>query len=164
MIRDIHTLILSTGSNLGNRQENLETAGERIGEKIGKIRKSSCIYESLAWGYQSENRYYNQCLEIVTDLAPVECMERILAIERQMGRERASSGYADRIIDIDILFYDELILETDHLSIPHKKMHERRFVLLPLTEILPGFRHPVLQRSVRELLERCGDPLEVTRI
>ena len=158
---EMHTLVLSTGSNLGNRQENLESASGLIGERVGTIRKSSVLYESRAWGYRSEYSYFNQCLEVHTELAPGDCLKQILGIERMMGRERPGSGYDDRIIDIDILFYDDLILDTGPLKIPHERMQERKFVLLPLAEILPDLEHPVFHKPVHKLLKQCSDPLAV---
>ena len=157
----MHTLVLSTGSNLGNRSQNLESAMKLIEEKIGAIRKSSSIYESRAWGYQSNNHYYNQCLEVQTDLGAEEILDRILQIERIMGRERCASEYADRIIDIDIIFLNDAILDSDPLTIPHKRMQDRKFVLIPMAEILPGLEHPVLHKTVHELLGLCSDPLKV---
>ncbi len=158
---EIHTLVLSTGSNLGNRQQNLADASGLIRGMLGSIRQSSSLYESPSWGYSSEHSYYNHCIEVQTELAPGECMQQILEIERMMGRERKGKGYGDRVIDIDILFYDDLILDLDRLKIPHERMHERKFVLLPLAEILPELHHPVFHKSVRELLEQCSDPVNV---
>lgn len=158
---EMHTLVLSTGSNLGNKHKNLANASGLIKEMLGPIRQSSSVYESLAWGYSSEHSYYNQCLEVQIELAPGECMQQILGIERMMGRERQGTGYGDRIIDIDILFYDDLVLGNDRLKIPHERMHERKFVLLPLAEILPELHHPVFHKPVCELLEQCSDPMNV---
>jgi 2-amino-4-hydroxy-6-hydroxymethyldihydropteridine diphosphokinase len=160
----MHTLVLSTGSNLGDRRRNLELARSRIGEKIGPVRLASGIYESASWGYSSDHSFYNQCLEVLTELDTGECIERILETEREMGRERDGCGYSDRVIDIDILFYDQLVIQSGNLTIPHKSMHERRFVLQPLAEILPGYEHPVYGVTISELLERCSDPHTVRRI
>ncbi|MFC2080722.1 2-amino-4-hydroxy-6-hydroxymethyldihydropteridine diphosphokinase [Bacteroidota bacterium] len=157
----MYTLVLSTGSNLGNRQENLENASELIRGILGHIRQYSAIYESSAWGYFSENIFYNQCLEVQTELSPEECLQQILAIEMRMGRKRRGKAYNDRIIDIDILFYDDLVMDQDQLKIPHGRLQERKFVLLPLAEILPEFQHPVYHKSIRELLELCSDTLDV---
>ena len=161
---EMHTLVLSTGSNLGNRLANLLSAAEQIGQRLGSVVQSSAVYEGRAWGFKSKHAFYNQCLEVRTGMNPRECLERILEIEREMGRERNNSGYSDRIIDIDILFYDELVVDTSELRIPHEKMLERRFVLLPLAEILPGFKHPVAMETVQSLLENCPDAMELHRV
>ena len=154
-------LVLSTGSNLGDRRKNLVSAIGLIKEKLGRILKVSRIYESGSWGYISSNRFYNQCLAVETDLGAEDCLSQILEIERIMGRERSGSGYSDRIIDIDILFVDDLVMESDSLRIPHEKLAFRRFVLMPLAEILPDYEHPLLHKSSQELLEQCTDPEEV---
>ncbi len=160
----MHRLIVSTGSNLGPRQKNLESVISKISERIGCVRRASSIYESDAWGYRSKNPFYNQCLEVETELTPEECMDRILKIERTMGRERDGTGYRDRIIDVDILLFDDLVVKTRRMTIPHPGMPDRRFVLLPLAEILPHLRHPVLNLTVSEILEKCPDHSEVRRM
>ena len=157
----MHTLVISTGSNLGDRQDNLETASLLLQERIGTLRRSSAIYESVPWGYDSPNSYFNQCLLLDVDLSPEDCLGIMLGIEQLMGRTRRNKEYLDRIIDIDILFYDDLVLDSPSLRIPHLKIPDRRFVLLPLVEILPDLEHPVLKKSARELLDLCSDPLEV---
>ena len=143
---------------------NLRSSAGLVGTAIGSVRKSSSVYESEAWGYRSERAYYNQCLELGTELSPAECMDRILEIERCMGRVRTGKGYADRIIDIDILFYDNLVLSGQSLTIPHGKMLGRKFVLVPLAEILPERVHPLAGKPVRELLELCSDRNEPVRV
>jgi 2-amino-4-hydroxy-6-hydroxymethyldihydropteridine diphosphokinase len=157
----MHTLVLSTGSNLGNRKENMESALLQIEKYIGKIIKFSAMYESSSWGYNSENRFYNQCVLVKTDKGLGDCLALSQEIENRFGRERVESEYHDRILDIDILFYNEIIMETDLLQVPHPRMHKRKFVLIPLAEILPEMVHPVYQKTVRELLEQCEDPMEV---
>jgi 2-amino-4-hydroxy-6-hydroxymethyldihydropteridine diphosphokinase len=157
----MHTLVLSTGSNLGDRKKNLESALEQIQKKLGEILKCSAIYESLSWGYESKNLFYNQCIEVKTDKELGDCLDLILEIERQFGRERIETEYHDRSLDIDILFYNGIITDTELLKVPHPKMHERKFVLVPLAGILPDLIHPVFHKTVRELLGECMDPLEV---
>jgi len=160
----MHRLVISTGSNLGDRMENLKSAAALIEDRIGGIKKSSSVYESRAWGYRSEQLYYNQCHELGTELGPGECMDRILEIERELGRERTGRDYSDRIIDVDILFYDDWVVDLESLTIPHERMLDRKFVLVPLAEILPELEHPVIGKPVSELVEMCSDPLELTRI
>jgi len=161
---NMHTLVLSTGSNLGDRRENLASAIELIRGRLGRILKSSDIYESPSWGYQSKNRYYNQCLVVETDIEAEECIRRILEIEHLMGRERTGSEYADRVIDIDILYYNNLVMDSGVLKIPHDKLAERKFILLPLAEILPEFEHPELHVSSLEMLRQCADKQDVKRL
>lgn len=160
----MYKLVLSTGSNLGDRRNNLEAAAGLLKERIGKLIRSSTIFESPAWGYESRNKYYNQCLIIETDLGPDDCLGLMLGIEQKLGRTRKNGVCTDRIIDIDILFYDDLVLDSVSLKIPHERMAERKFILLPLAEILPDFVHPVLFRTVSELLEACPDELEVVPV
>lgn len=160
----MHTLVLSTGSNLGDRQENLASAKELITERLGKILKVSHLYESVSWGYQSKNLYYNQCLLIETGLGTDQCLRHILEIEEILGRKRSGKGYADRIIDIDIIYYDNLVLDSNRLKIPHPKLAERKFVLVPLAEILPEFEHPELYLNSLELLRQCSDLQDVKRV
>ena len=163
-IKKVHSLVISTGSNMGDRMQNLESAAGLVEAGIGAIRKSSSVYESGAWGYRSERLYYNQCHELATGLSPAGCMARILEIERSMGRVRTGRGYSDRIIDIDILFYDDLVLNRENLTIPHGRMLERKFVLIPLAEILPERKHPLAGKPVRELLELCSDGQEPVKV
>jgi 2-amino-4-hydroxy-6-hydroxymethyldihydropteridine diphosphokinase len=157
----MHTLVLSTGSNLGNKLENMESALLQIEKYLGKIIKASAIYESTSWGYESENLFNNQCILVETDLGLGDCLELIQEIEDQFGRKRFESEYHDRSLDIDILFYNEIIMNTELLQVPHPRMHLRKFVLIPLAEILPDMIHPVFRKTVAELLELCEDPKEV---
>ncbi len=157
----MNMLVLCTGSNLGDRRENLVSAIGLIEERLGRILKISAIYKADSWGYESENQYYNQCLVIETKQGAEDCLKQILEIERMLGRERTGSGYLDRIIDIDILFFDDLVMDSGSLKIPHERLAFRRFVLLPLVEILPDFEHPLFRKTIRELLEQCSDPVEV---
>jgi len=156
-----NTAILCLGSNLGKREELIVNAVTLIARKCGKITKQSGLYETEAWGSDSERAYLNKVLEINTELAPLSLLKEILKIERELGRERTADRNADRLIDIDILFYNNLITEGKELSIPHPRLHERRFVLVPLNEIAPSLVHPVFNKTVQNLLEHCSDRLEV---
>ncbi len=126
--------------------------------------KCSAIYESRSWGYKSENLFYNQCIEIRTDQGLGDCLDLIQEIECFFGREREGAEYQDRKLDIDILFYNEIIADTELLKVPHPRLHQRKFVLIPLVEILPDLVHPVFHKTISELLLRCEDPLEVIPI
>ncbi len=159
--RDMHSLVVSTGSNLGSKAGNIQRAMGLLGEILGSVQSASRIYASPAWGYESVNTFCNQCLEIQTGLDARECFRHILEIEKSFGRERGTGVYRDRIIDIDILFFDDLVLDTPELKIPHPRLQERNFVLVPLAEILPGLIHPVLRKPVNQLLADCPDSLEV---
>ena len=150
------------GSNIGNRKENLHNAISMLLEKVGKIIKTSAIYESEAWGYKSDNRFLNMVAAVETMLLPEELLVEIKNIERLFGRpQKTSDGYEDRPIDIDILFYDNQILETAELSIPHPRIVRRKFVLAPMVEIAPDFVHPFLCKNIKELNELCVDPIQL---
>ena len=152
------TVYLSLGSNLENRAYFLQKAIFMIGKSIGAITQLSSVYESPSWGFSS-NEFLNVCIEIETTLLPEELLTSLLAIESKLGRQRSSPGeYADRTIDIDILYYDGLIVQTDTLQLPHPEIHTRRFVLRPLADIAPQFYHPILKKDTRNLLQECKDP------
>jgi len=150
------TVYLSVGTNLGDRVQNLVRARRLIAESAGKITAISSEYETEPWGFRSSNRFLNQALAIETDLLPEEILDITKNIEKSLGRtEKTKTAYTDRIIDIDILLADDIVMLTDTLAIPHPAMHRRLFVLKPLCEIAPSKLHPVLNLTVRELLDRC---------
>lgn len=159
-----HTAYLCLGTNLGNKETNLSQAAGLIGELIGELDGYSGIYQSLSWGYKSKNEFYNQCLRVRSSLEAEDMLDKILEIERRMGRERTTADYSDRIIDIDILFIEGLIFESDQLVIPHPRIAERMFVLAPLAELAPQLIHPVMQRTIFELVDLCPDRSTVIRI
>ena len=149
---------LSVGSNLGDRQANLQKAVELLNEKGGKVTSCSSVYETSAWGFQSDD-FYNICLGIDTPLSPDELLVCMLSIETTLGRTRdpEAENYAARTIDLDILFYHDYIIKNEHLTVPHPHLQLRRFVLEPLAEIVPGKIHPVFNKTISELLEECED-------
>ena len=155
-------IYLSLGSNLGDRVHHLKNAIRLIEEQVGLLVEKSSYYESQSWGFSSENRFCNCCISAYTELDPMGLLDLILRIEQDMGRDRRSvntSGekYADRTIDIDILFYGDLSLRNPRLELPHPSLADRRFVLVPLNEIAPQFRHPVQGLSIAQLLLACKD-------
>jgi 2-amino-4-hydroxy-6-hydroxymethyldihydropteridine diphosphokinase len=153
---------LLSGTNMGKREQNLETAREWIEAECGKISLVSSLYETAAWGKTEQPAFLNQALEIQTNLNAAQLIRHILKIEKNMGRVREEK-YGPRLIDIDIIFFDDEIVATSFLKIPHPEMQNRRFVLVPLNEIVPDFIHPVLKKTVQELLDDCPDPLPVKK-
>ena len=155
-------VFLSLGSNLGDRLFYLNQAVKEL-ELCGiKCVKKSPVYETDSWGYDDEP-YLNQVLECETFLTPEKMLEETSKIETLLGRKRTLSGYEARTIDIDILFYDNEIVDIPQLKVPHPKIALRRFVLIPLCDIAPEFLHPVLKKTVRQLLLECEDSGQVEK-
>jgi 2-amino-4-hydroxy-6-hydroxymethyldihydropteridine diphosphokinase len=151
---------LLTGSNIGEKLAFLKRAEAEIAAKVGNIIDKSSYYESEAWGNTALENFWNQCLAVETSLSAAAVLKTVLDIEKTMGRVRSGEWQA-REIDIDILFYGEEIINTKDLIVPHPRLHERNFVLVPMMEINGDFLHPVLQIPVDELFFECKDPLEV---
>jgi 2-amino-4-hydroxy-6-hydroxymethyldihydropteridine diphosphokinase len=150
-------VFLGIGTNLGNRERNLEQAIAGTEKLLGRVLLSSSLYETEPWGFQAEEKFLNMVVKIETILAPDNLLGKIHILELILGRVRGTEGYTSRLIDIDILFYDDLIIDEEHLKIPHPLLHKRKFVLIPLCEIEPGMIHPVLEKTMAELLEKCED-------
>lgn len=146
-------VFLGLGTNLGDKRRNLLTAVTNIEKKIGKITSLSSLYETEPWGFKSENRFLNAALCVETSLEPFTILHIIKEIETKMGRTRKAEDktYSDRLIDIDILLYDNMVMETEELTIPHPLMAERDFVMRPLAEIAGETVHPVLRKELGEL-------------
>lgn len=156
-------IYLLLGSNMGNASKHLADAISFIGKLNLQINAVSSVYKTAAWGKTDQHPFLNQCLEISSTMSPEDLLKALLGIELEMGRVRIEK-WAERIIDIDILYYSDLILSSEHLQVPHPYLHQRRFTLVPLSEIAPNFKHPQLQLSSMELLERCEDLLDVEKL
>jgi len=154
---------LSLGSNKGNRSVLINKATDEIEKKIGIIISRSSMYQSKSWGFNS-NDFYNICLLIDTDIEPKSLLINLKKIEKSMGREDIDGSYSDRFIDIDILFYDNIIIDSEDLKIPHPKIEIRKFVLVPMLEIANDYMHPILNKTINELDNDCDDqdtPLKI---
>lgn len=154
---------LLTGGNLGNSKENLATAQALLTEHCGTIVAASSIYETAAWGKTDQPAFLNQALKIETRLNARQLIRRILKLEKMMGRIREEK-YGPRIIDIDILLFNDEIHQYHFLKLPHPEMQNRRFALLPLAEIAPSIVHPVFKKTIAVLLDECADELPVKKI
>jgi 2-amino-4-hydroxy-6-hydroxymethyldihydropteridine diphosphokinase len=156
-------VFLHTGSNLGDRAFNLMRALELVGAFAGEVMAVSSLYRTAPWGKTEQAEFLNQAFEIHTELEPQELLENILAVEKHMGRSRQEK-WGPRLIDIDILFFGDKIIKSPELIIPHPHLEERNFVLAPLAEIAPDFLHPLLQKTIRKLLEESPDKSRVERL
>ncbi|MBP3353645.1 MAG: 2-amino-4-hydroxy-6-hydroxymethyldihydropteridine diphosphokinase [Bacteroidales bacterium] len=147
---------LSLGSNLGNREEYIKNAITEIGRQAGKITKVSSLYETEPWGFKTENKFINVAVEVETKLSITNLSEIVHKIEYEAGRVRDvnATGYVDRVIDIDILLYDDIISDNPQITLPHPKMHLREFVIEPLVEIAPDVIHPILNISIKDISNR----------
>lgn len=153
---------LCLGGNIGDRENALKQALIKISEETGKIDVKSAIYETQAWGVDNQQAYLNQCVKITTDLSPENLIKTLLSIEKSLGRERNfDHTYEPRTLDIDILFYNNLITEQEHLVIPHPRLQLRKFVLIPLNEIASNYLHPSLNKTIFSILKECEDTSEV---
>jgi 2-amino-4-hydroxy-6-hydroxymethyldihydropteridine diphosphokinase len=152
----MHQLILLFGSNLGDRLSNIHQATQQCMIEIGEIKSQSSIYETAPWGMTEQQSFYNQVIEFSTIVDPQQVLVKILAIEEKLGRVR-NEKWGARIIDIDILYYDDVVIESENLKIPHPYLHERRFTLAPLVEILPTFMHPSMHQTNEVLMMNCTD-------
>jgi len=159
----MNTAFLLTGGNLGDRLQNLQQAYNLIEKNCGHISQSSSVYKTAAWGFTEQPDFYNQALQLETELSAEKLMGALLSIEKNMGRER-DIKMGPRIIDIDILLLNDIVLNSSLITIPHPRLAERRFALTPLAEIAADITHPVLHKTIKELLAECKDDLPVYKI
>jgi 2-amino-4-hydroxy-6-hydroxymethyldihydropteridine diphosphokinase len=157
------SVYLLIGSNMGDRRKHLSDALWAIETRAGVIRGRSSIYETAAWGRMNQSPFYNQAIRITTFLDPHALLQQLQLIEQSMGREKAEK-WGERIIDIDILFYGEQVLDTAELTIPHPELQNRKFALIPMAEIADDLIHPKLFQTIHELLKNCDDSLAVTKL
>ena len=157
-------LYILLGGNLGDKQMIFSEAKKMMRQQVGTITNQSAIYETEPWGFESTDVFWNQAIEISTELSPEEVLLQSQQIEQILGRIRKAIQYDSRIIDIDILFYGDQIIELGNLIVPHPRIQERKFALVPLSEIAPKLIHPVFQKSILQLLEECTDPLRVEKV
>jgi len=160
----VRTTYLSLGSNLGNKLENLQCAIDEINKQIGHVKKISSVYKTKSWGFEGED-FYNICIEIASSLSPERMIQSVLQIENKLGRTRAQGKtYNNRVIDIDILLFDDEVIFFNDLKVPHPEMLNRKFVLVPLTEIAPNVIHPISKRSILISLQHCTDSQSIDKI
>jgi 2-amino-4-hydroxy-6-hydroxymethyldihydropteridine diphosphokinase len=160
---EMNTVYLLLGSNEGNRLEWLQKAFELLSNFVGGIADCSSVYETAAWGLQEQPSFYNLVLKIITTQNPLQLLQSIQLIEQKCGRQR-NLKWGSRTLDIDILFFNKEIIETEALKVPHPFMTARRFTMVPLVEIVPHFIHPILQKTNEQLLNECIDSLPVKLI
>lgn len=160
----MHKVFLGIGGNIGNKPENFSTVLRFISEELGEIILRSPVYETPPWGFHCDENFWNQVLMVETSLSPEEMLEKIDQIEGWFGRERKPGEYSSREMDIDILYYDDAVVKTETLVIPHPLIPQRKFVLVPLADIAPGFVHPLLKATSLQLLEKCPDSSMITKV
>lgn len=154
-----HTIYLALGSNVGDRQENLKEAISQLVPQVS-ITAESSIYETEPWGYEDQDDFLNMVVQGETELEPLELLAHLKEIEANVGRTKTFRN-GPREIDLDILFYDDLIMEDKNLAIPHPRLHERAFVLVPLADIAPDFVHPIWNHRIRDMLGNLPSTNEI---
>ncbi len=160
----MNRLILGLGGNKGEVLLTLKKAEQLIIDEIGSVIKKSSNYKTAAWGNTNQPDFINSVVVVNTDLEIEQCLLKVLHIEQQLGRIRSDKKWEERIIDIDILFFNDVIIEREHLLVPHPYIQDRKFVLIPLVEILPNEYHPKLNKNFKTLLENCIDMLDVQKV
>ncbi len=160
----VRTTYLSLGTNQGNKLQNLQDAIDLIGVKVGAIKKISSVYKTKSWGFEGDD-FYNICAKVSTNLNPEKLIQILLEIENTLGRKRTESKtYSSRNIDIDILFFDDEIIFSPDLIVPHPRMLERKFVMVPLTEIASDFKHPIEKQTILMCLQNCDDKNTIEKL
>jgi 2-amino-4-hydroxy-6-hydroxymethyldihydropteridine diphosphokinase len=157
--------VLLIGGNLGNVLGTFFEARKLLAERVGEIESESSVYISSAWGFESDEPFYNQVLIVNTNDSAEILLNKLLEIETHFGRTRiAAQGYQSRTLDLDILFFNQEIIHTKNLQIPHPRLHLRNFTLIPLAELMPDFVHPVLGLTIKQLLNQSNDTIQVHKL
>lgn len=157
----MNTAYLILGGNKGDKMQNLQQAILLLESHVGTITKKSDIFVTAAWGNTNQPDFFNQAICIETQLSPKELLKAIISIEQTLGRIRSHEKWMERTMDIDILFYNNEIIDTENLKIPHPFIQERKFVLVPMEQLSPTMIHPIFKKNIRTLLSECDDELEV---
>ncbi|MBN2637021.1 MAG: 2-amino-4-hydroxy-6-hydroxymethyldihydropteridine diphosphokinase [Prolixibacteraceae bacterium] len=160
----MHKVFLGIGGNIGDKHQNFIKVADLVEIRLGEILKTSSIYETPPWGFFSDDYFWNRVLLIETQLEPKNLLKEIHNIEAEFGRKRTGKRYTSREMDIDILYFEHLVAETEELIIPHPQIQNRKFVLIPLVEISPNFKHPILQLTNSQLLEHCNDESVIIKV
>jgi len=159
------TVYLLLGGNRGDTEKILSRASGLIEQRIGLIFSSSSVYKSSPWGFEDSQWFLNQVLVVETFFSAREVLENTQLIEKELGRKKkTTTHYEGRLIDIDILFFDNSVIDEPDLEIPHPRLHQRRFTLVPLAEVIPELKHPQLNKNIRTLLEECPDNSDVLKL
>jgi len=163
-LKIVRTTYLSLGSNQGNKLDNLQYAIDEINQVIGHVKQISSVYKTKSWGFEGDD-FYNICIEISSSLSPEKMIQSVLNIEQKLGRTRhEGKTYHNRVIDIDILLFDDEIIFFNDLKVPHPEMLNRKFVLVPLTEIAPNVIHPIAKQTILICLQQCADSQAIEKI
>jgi len=160
----MNTVYLLLGGNLGEVKNTFEKAITHLENKIGKVTQKSSLYQTEPWGNKNQPKFINQAIEVKSNLFCPAVLEHILEIEAVLGRKRNDIQWSERIIDIDILFYNNQVIHLNNLIVPHPHLHNRNFTLVPLTEIVPDFIHPILNKTIKNLLNESTDQLKVKKL
>lgn len=160
-MKELKTTYLHTGTNMGNRLDNLQKVNQLIETHIGRIVQQSRIYETAAWGVEDQPDFLNQALKVQTILSAQAVLDKIFWIEQTEFKRVREQRWAERIIDVDILFYESEIIETPKLTIPHPQIQHRNFVLIPMMDITPYYEHPILKDTIENIYLTCRDALDV---
>jgi 2-amino-4-hydroxy-6-hydroxymethyldihydropteridine diphosphokinase len=147
----LHQVVIALGTNLGDKELNLNNAISQINSKVGEVSNISSIFKNSAVGFESENEFYNSCLICETKLSPEQVLKELQEIEKILGRIKTKESYEDRVIDLDIIFYEDLVMKSENLQIPHPNYQERNFVLFPLLE-LSDFKDPKTDINISQLI------------